>query len=161
MLYNYQDAEKKKPTDTAIFGTNMMFTQNIKISGKNLTHYYKKFDSIEELIKFKESIKKPPKGNIPININRHENRITISGRLSKPKDEGNIAHDPNIGTLTSIAKTSRLLSWKKDIVITKHGIRQAFIDSTKSNKFLKIAAWEGIKLEGLAFEVSNDKKINY
>jgi hypothetical protein len=164
MLYNIENKTMNKPTDTNIFGTNMMMNQNIQIVGKDLTPY-KKFETIDEFIEFKNSMRKPPKGNTPIIITKNENNITISGRLSKPKNEGNIAHDPSIGALTSISKTLRLLNWNKDIMITEHGVSQEYLDKrmkkNKTNKFLTIATWLDIRLDGLDFDVSKNIKNDY
>ncbi|MDD5959043.1 MAG: hypothetical protein PUC09_00150 [Methanobrevibacter wolinii] len=153
MLYNSEnnDDEGRKPSDTNIFGTNLLLTQNIHIIGKNLNNY-KKFENINELIKFKNNMRKPPKNNVPIEITKYNNRIEISGRLSKPANAGNIGHDPNIGSLTSISKTLRVLGWNKDIIITKHGVKQEKVNKMRNNKFLTIASLLNIKLDGITFK---------
>ncbi|WP_040682431.1 hypothetical protein [Methanobrevibacter boviskoreani] len=158
MLYNSENKDHdKKPTDTNIFGTNLLLTQNVKILGKDLSNY-KKFESIKELVNYKNNMKKPPKGNVPIEITVKKDKIEISGRLSKPAKKGNIGHDPNIGSLTSIAKTLRVLGWKDSIVITKHGVKQEKVDKMNNNKFLKIASILDISLEGITFEKSEIPK---
>lgn len=152
MLYNSENNDHNKtPTDTNIFGTNLLLTQNVKIIGKNLKYFYK-FTSIDELITFKNHMRKPPKGNVPIDITKFDDRIEISGRLSKPANAGNIGHDPNIGSLTSIAKSLRVLGWNKRIVITQHGVKQEKVDKMRSNKFLNIASILDIELDGITFE---------
>lgn len=160
MLYNSKES-LKKPSDTNIFGTNLLLTQNVKIIGKNL-EYYKKFKTIDELIHFKNNMRLPPKGNIPILINKlDENNITISGILSKPKSKGNIGHDPNIGAITSIAKTLRDLGWNKKITVTKHYVKQEKINKMKHNKFLSLAGILNINLEGVDITSKINKPLLY
>ena len=152
MLYNNElkEREEKKPSDTSIFGTNMLLTLGVKIVGKNTSKWFTKFNSIEEIIHFKAGMRKPPAGNIPINIIRHTDCIEISGRLSKPTCAGNIGHDPNIGALSLISKTLRHLGWNKKIIITQHGVTQQYIDKTHGkNKFLYICNTLNMKLEGI------------
>jgi hypothetical protein len=154
MLYNLK-VNPKKPTETNIFGTRMLLNLEVEIIGKDLDEsVFKKFDSIEELIKFKDNMRDAPKGNIPILLSKKEDSIEISGRLWKA---GGLSHDPNIGALSLISKTLRELGWKKEIIITKHGLSQKHL--TKRNKFVKIANEIGINLEGLKLpksELSED-----
>lgn len=153
MLYNIAEPDDDKiPSDTNIFGTNMLLTQGVKIVGKSLKHF-KPFVNLNELIEFKNNMRRPPKGNIPMLITRSEGTIKISGRLEKPIGKGNICHDPNIGALTAISKTLRDLGWDGKIIITQHGVKQSYIDKIKNNKFLSIASIVGIELEGINFEV--------
>lgn len=152
MLYNDQLEDKvgKKPSDTSIFGTNMLLTLGVDIVGKRIDKWFSKFNSLDELISFKNSMRKPPAGNVPMEIKKYDDRIEISGRLAKPKDAGNIGHDPNIGALSLIAKTIRHLGWQKDIIITHHGVSQEYINKTKGkNKFLYICNLLGLKLDGI------------
>jgi len=153
MLYNeeLEDRTDKKPSDTSIFGTNMLLTIGVKIIGKDVSKWFNKFNSIEELINFKSKMRKPPEGNIPIDISIiDENNIEISGRLSKPADAGNIGHDPNIGALSIISKTLRHLGWEKNITITRHGVSQTYINRTKGkNKFLYICKILNLHLENI------------
>lgn len=152
MLYNkeLESREDKKPSDTSIFGTNILLTLGVTIIGKDTSKWFKSFESLDELIKFKSSMKKPPAGNIPIEISKFPDRIEISGRLSKPTNAGNIGHDPNIGALSMISKCIRTLGWDKDIVITMHGVTQTYINKTKGkNKFLYICNILGVKLKGI------------
>ena len=157
MLYNEElDArEDKKPSDTSIFGTNILLTLGITIVGKDISRWFKPFKSLDELINFKASMRKPPAGNVPIEIKRFPERIEISGRLSKPAAAGNIGHDPNIGALSMISKCFRALGWDKDIVITLHGVTQAYVNKTKGkNKFLYICNILGLKLDGIVMPKS-------
>lgn len=157
MLYNKElDArENKQPSDTSIFGTNILLTLGVTIVGKDSSKWFKPFESLDELIKFKANMRKPPAGNIPIEILKFPDRIEISGRLSKPADAGNIGHDPNIGALSMISKCIRTLGWNKDIIITMHGVTQAYVNKTKGkNKFLYICNILGLKLEGIVMPKS-------
>lgn len=151
MLYNdeLECREDKKPSDTSIFGTNMLLTLDIPIIGKDTSKWFRKFNSLDDLIDFKSNMRKPPAGNVPIDITKYDDRIEISGRLSKPKDAGNIGHDPNIGALSIISKCIRYLGWDKDIVITMHGVSQSYVDKIKGNKFLHICSILNIKLDGI------------
>lgn len=152
MLYNeeLENDESKKPADTITFGTNMFLSLDVEIVGKETDKWFTKFNSIDELIAFKNSMRKPPAGNVPIEISRFDDRIEISGRLSKPADKGNIGHDPNIGALSMISKTLRYLGWNKDIIITQHGVSQEYINRTKgNNKFLYICKILDLKMKGL------------
>lgn len=145
MLYNIKVKTSKAPTETNIFGTRMLMTLGVEILGKTLDkNVFKNFNSVDELIDFKNRMSAPPTGNVPILIKKLNDRIEISGRLYKA---GGLSHDPNIGALTIIAKTLRKLGWSKDIVITQHGLSQHQIG--KRNKFVKIANRLNIKLDGL------------
>lgn len=157
MLYNdeLEAREEKKPSDTSIFGTNMLLTLNVDIVGKDTSKWFSKFDSIDEMIRFKSAMRKPPAGNVPIDITRFDDRIEVSGRLSKPADAGNIGHDPNIGALSLISKGLRTLGWDKRIIITKHGVTQEYVNKTKGkNKFLYICNILNMELEGITMPTS-------
>lgn len=148
--------QEKQPTDTNIFGTNMLLTVGIEIPGKSLK-WFKKFENIDELINFKDSMSAPPAGNIPITIKKDNDKIFVSGRLSKPQDEGNIAHDPNIGAISLICKTLRTLGWNNEIIITNHGVSREYIEKTKGkNKFLYICKLLNIKLDGINIIYSSE-----
>lgn len=152
MLYNdeLQAREEKKPSDTSIFGTNMLLTLGVEIVGKDISRWFKRFNSINEVISFKSAMRQPPAGNVPINITCFKDKIEISGRLSKPVSAYNIGHDPNIGALSLIAKVLRHLGWEKRIVITKHGVSQEYVDRTRcQNKFLYICNILNIELDGI------------
>jgi len=146
MLYNLKVEQKENPTATYIFGTRMLMTLGVEIMGKRLDkNIFKPFASIEELIKEKGQMRKPPKGNVPVEITKFKDKITISAKLEKA---GRLSHDPNIGMTTIISACLRKLGWQKDIVITKHALpNQQSVGRT--NKFISIANQIGIKLEGL------------
>ena len=145
MLYNIQVEQTESPTETSIFGTRLLLTLGVEILGKTLPkNIFCPFGSIDELIALKASMRKPPAGNIPINITKTDNKISISGRLFK---SDSLAHDPNIGALSIIAKVLRVLGWKDVIEITHHGLSQQHIKAT--NKFIKIASKLKLSLEGL------------
>lgn len=152
MLYNdeLEAREDKKPSNTSIFGTNILLTLGVKIVGKDTSLWFKRFNSIEEIINFKAGMRQPPAGNIPINITRFPDKIEISGRLDKPRNEGKIAHDPNEGALSLIAKGLRTLGWSGRILITRHNITQDYVNKTKGkNKFLYICNILNIELDGI------------
>lgn len=152
MLYNEElDAcEDKKPSDTSVFGTNILLTLGVTIVGKDTSRWFRPFADLDELIRFKAGMRQPPAGNVPITIRGYPDRIEISGRLAKPATAGNIGHDPNIGALSMISKCIRALGWTGDIVITKHGVTQQYVDKTcGKNKFLYICSILGLRLEGI------------
>lgn len=157
MLYNEEHArdDSKRPSDTNIFGTNVLLTLGATIVGKDTSKWFKPFKSVDELIRFKSGMRKPPAGNVPIEITKYDDHIEISGRLSKPADAGNIGHDPNIGGLSMISKCLRVLGWNKDIIITSHGVSQNYIDRTKgNNKFLYICDRLNIHLDEIVMPKS-------
>ena len=154
MLYNLQIDQKEEPTQTNIFGTRLLLTLGVNIRGKKLDKdIFVPFQNIDELIDFKNNMRRPPKGNVPIIINKSDNKIEVSGRLVK---SDSLSHDPNIGALSIIANVLRVLGWKKDIVITQHGLSQKHVQN-KDNKFILIANLLGIKLDGLAIPVVKPK----
>lgn len=153
MLYNeeLEAREEKKPSDTSIFGTNLLLTLGVDIVGKDTSKWFEKFSTISDMIAFKSKMRQPPAGNVPINITQYPDCIEVSGRLSKPAAAGNIGHDPNIGALSLIAKGLRHLGWEKRIVITHHGVSQAYVDKTLGrNKFLYICSLLHMELDGIA-----------
>lgn len=152
MLYNdeLEAREEKRPSDTSIFGTNILLTLGVTIVGKDTSKWFKPFASLDELISFKARMRKPPAGNVPITITKYNDRIEVSGRLDKPNNIGKIAHDPNIGALSMISACIRKLGWTKDIVITMHHVEQAYISSNGSkNKFMYICKILGMRLDGI------------
>ena len=156
MLYNLQVQEKENPTDTNIFGTKCLLTLGVKIVGKEHNKDIEPFKTINELIEFKNNMRKPPKGNTPIEIIKvDENKIQVSGRLYK---SGGLNHDPNIGALSLIAATLRALGWTGEIEITQHGLVQNHI---KYNKFIKLAKRFNITLEGLDLPQKIEEKAYY
>lgn len=145
MLYELQVGQKETPTETYIFGTRMLMTLGVDIVGKKLDErIFKPFDSIDELIFAKKSMRKAPAGNVPILLTKFENRIEVSGRLFK---SGGLSHDPNIGALSIISAVLRKLGWNKQIVITQHGLQQKHVGRT--NKFVQIANVLNLSLDGL------------
>lgn len=161
MLYNDElnTRENKKPSDTNIFGTNMLLTLGVEILGKENLTWFKKFDNLDQLITAKNSMKRPPKNNVPILINKLNDRIEISGRLVKKEKLG---HDPNIGALSIISMCIRKLGWTKDIIITRHGLSQEYITRTKGkNKFLYICKLYNIKLDGIDMPTEYSLPSNY
>ena len=145
MLYELQVEQKETPTETYIFGTRMLMTLGVDIVGKKLDErIFKPFDSIDELIFAKKSMRKAPAGNVPILLTKFENRIEVSGRLFK---SGGLSHDPNIGALSIISAVLRKLGWSKQIVITQHGLQQKHVGRT--NKFVQIANVLNLSLDGL------------
>lgn len=145
MLYNLKIKQKETPTSTYIFGTRLLTTLGVEILGKKLDlELFKPFKDIDELIEYKSKMRSAPKGNVPITINKYDNRIEISGRLYK---SGGLSHDPNIGALSIISAVIRKLGWEKEIVITQHGLSQSQIGRT--NKFIQIANKLSISLKGL------------
>lgn len=167
MLYNDElnTSKTKQPTDTSIFGTNILLTLGIKIIGKDTSKWFKKFQKLEDLIEFKSKMKKAHKGNVPIEITKYDDHIEISGRLAKPgKDNpnynGNIGHDPNIGALSMISACIRKLGWQKEILITLHEVKQEYVDN-KKNKFLYICQLHKLKLDGIKLPVVIEPPKNY
>lgn len=144
MLYNLQGEQKEEATATNIFGTRCFLTLGVEIIGKNLEKEMVPWDNIDELIGYKSSMRRPPAGNVPIDITKFKDEIKISGRLVK---SGRLGHDPNVGALSLIAATIRSLGWKDKITITLHGLEQSML--TGRNKFIRIANRYGIGLENL------------
>ena len=69
MLYALQVEQKKEPTQTYIFGTRLLLTFGVEILGKILNpNVFKPFTSINDIIAFKQNMRKAPKGNVPIII---------------------------------------------------------------------------------------------
>ena len=145
MLYSLQVSQKEKPTPTNIFGTRCLLTLGVEILGKKLDPAIMvPFTSVDEVIQSKNSMKQPPKGNVPINLTKTGNKIQISGRLFKDKG---LSHDPNIGSLSLICATLRALGWKGELEITSHGLSQSHVNA--KNKFIRIANRFNIYLENL------------
>ena len=152
MFYNLKVPQKKIPTQTYIFGTRCLMTLGVEIVGKNLDYeIFKPFQSIEELIEFKEKMRAAPAGNIPIQIKKEDDVIKISGRLIKA---GTLSHDPNIGAISLICATVRKLGWNGKITITNHGLHQNNL--SQNNKFLQIAHKLSIELDGLKLSSTFD-----
>ncbi|MHB1665575.1 MAG: hypothetical protein ACYCT7_10030 [bacterium] len=153
MLYSLKIEQKEIPTQTYIFGTKLLLTIGVEILGKKLDdNIFIPFNSVDEIINFKNRMQKAPAGNVPISISKTDNKITISGRLWK---SGGLAHDPNIGALSLISAAIRKLGWDKDIVVTEHGLSQEHIN--QNNKFIKIANILNIELDGLNIPNSSNR----
>jgi hypothetical protein len=85
-----------------------------------------------------------PKGNIPIEIRQKSDSIEISGRLVK---SDSLSCDPNIGALSIISAVLRRLGWKKNLIVTKRGLKQKYLKG--NNKFILIGNKLNISLKGL------------
>lgn len=145
MLYDLRVEQKQKPTETYIFGTRLLLTLGVEILGKRLdSEIFKPFSSIDEIISFKNNMRRAPTGNIPITITKTDNKIQISGRLFK---NNSLSHDPNIGALSVISAVLRKLGWNNGIEIIQHGLTQTHIGVR--NKFIQIANKLNISLSGL------------
>jgi len=145
MLYSLQIEQKELPTETNIFGTRCLLTLGVEILGKKLDKKVMiPFTQIDEVIEAKNSMRQPPKGNVPVRLIRSNNLIQVSGRLYK---SDSLAHDPNIGTLSLICATLRLLGWTGGLEIILHGLSQKHV-ATK-NKFIKIANRFNISIQNL------------
>ena len=146
MLYNLHVEQKKEPTETYIFGTRLLRTLGVEILGKQLDKTkFKPFKNIDEVVDFKNNMRKAPKGNVSILIKKTATKIQISGRLYKG---GSLAHDPNIGAISLIVAVLRKLGWSKTIEITQHGLSQRHVG--KTNKFIQIANCLHIELQGIS-----------
>jgi hypothetical protein len=154
MLYNLQIDEKKKPTQTNIFGTKCLLTLGVELIGKkHKCSEFTPFKSVDELIHFKNSMKKPPGTNVPITLRKTGNSIEVSGRLYK---SNGLAHDPNIGALSLICATLRKLGWTGKLIITKHGLQQKHVKS--DNKFICISNRIQVDCAGLTRPPTTYKK---
>jgi hypothetical protein len=150
MLYDLQISQKEEPTETNIFGTRMLCTVGVEILGKVMDdQVMKPFNNLEELVQAKKAMRKPPAGNVPIAVEVHPDRITVSGRLYKA---GGIGHDPNIGALTMIAFCIRKWEKAKAIVVINHGLKQDNIG--ESNKFIQIANRLNMSLEDIVLPIA-------
>jgi len=145
MLYDNQIEDNKEPTDTNIFGNKMLTTNNVSILGKELKkEHYSKFKDLDDLIRHKNSMRRPPNGNVPLLIKKEKDLIKVSGRLFK---SGSLAHDPNIGALSLITSSIRKFDNKSKIIITQHGLKQNHL--TSRNKFIAICNLLNVEIEGL------------
>jgi len=148
MLYHLKREQSQQATDTNMFGTRCLLTLGVKTAGKKAEKIPAvPFGSIKELIDAKGAMRKPPKGNVPIDITFDEtsNQIFVSGRLVK---SGSLSHDPNIGALSLIAATLRKLGWAGRITFTQHGLTQKMLRGR--NKFIQICDTLQLDLDGLA-----------
>jgi len=104
------------------------------------------------LVDFKKTMRKPPKGNVPIEIIVESDAIKVSGRLY---NQTGLDYDPNIGALSIIAQCIRKWEKKKPIIITRHGLEQKHVG--RDNKFIQIANKLNIQLAGLTVPKVNTK----
>ena len=151
MYYNLQIEQRASQTDTNIFGTRCLRSLGVKIAGKKVDDVLNTpWSSLQEMIDFKSAMRRPPAGNVPIDISIVKKELHISGRLFK---SGGLAHDPNIGALSLIAATARKLGWAGKIVVTKHGLLQSHVQAR--NKFVRIANALNMSLDGLKMPKSD------
>ncbi len=130
-------------------------TNNLLIGGKTFDEeVMRPFTSLDELVQAKSAMRMPPAGNVPIQIEVHSDKITVSGRLFKA---GGIGHDPNIGALTIIALCIRRWEKEKPIIITKHGLSQEHLG--RGNKFIQIANRLNIGLDGLNVQIATQHEL--
>jgi hypothetical protein len=163
MLYNDEHGERegKTPSDSNVFGMSMLLTLGVEIAGKMTKGRFKPFTNLDELIRLKASMRKAPKGNVPIEITKEGDTIYVSGLLSKPTNKGNIGHDPSIGALSLISACIRKLGWEGKIVITKHGVSQEYANKNRTNKFWHIANALGLTLDGITINKKADLPSQY
>lgn len=144
MLYNLKVQQKEEATASNNFGNRLLLTLGVRLAGKKFDKDLKPFHSIDELIKVRNSVRKPPRGNVAVQIKKYGEKIEVSGRLVKGSS---LSHDPNIGLLTGICSCLRKLGYKKEIVLTEHGLEQAMLKP--NNKFMRIAEYYNLSLENL------------
>ena len=145
MFYNLQIPQRATQTDTNIFGTRCLVTIGVAIAGKKVDKLLNTpFADLNEMIAVKSAMRRPPAGNVPIDISIVGDELHVSGRLFK---QNGLNHDPNIGAISLIAATARKLGWSKDILVTRHGLSQIHVQS--GNKFVRIANALGMKIDGL------------
>lgn len=135
MLYNNQKTQLEKEASSVEFMKKCLKTCGITFLG-DYSKNYSSFEKIEDLINFKNKLRAPPKGNTPVRLTQFQNEIRISGTLSKPKDKGNIGHDPNQGQHIGIINALRKLGWEKAITVTDHKVSQEYVNNNKKNKYL-------------------------
>jgi hypothetical protein len=151
MLYNLQVAQKESPTPTNVFGTKCFRTLGVNLMGKtDSVESLDGWSSVDELIAFRASMRRPPAGNVPILVEKvSSDLITVSGRLVKA---GSLSHDPNIGALSLIGATLRKLGWDRRIQIIQHGLSQKMV--RPANKFVQIANHLRLEVEGIEVPVA-------
>lgn len=145
MLYNLQVKQKEIATATNTFGNRLLLTLNVRLEGKAFDESLDRFSSIEELIEEREKVRKPPKGNVPIQIIKKDNAIQVSGRLVKSKS---LSHDPNIGALSGITAVLRELGYQGSIELVLHGLTQEMLKP--NNKFMRIVDRLSLTFDGLS-----------
>lgn len=151
MFYNFQGDDVSHQTETNIFGTRCLLTLGVQILGKRLDEATNRpFASLEEMIAFREGMRRPPAGNVPVTLSLRDGVLVLTGRLFKA---GGLSHDPNIGALTLMAATARRLGWQDRIVVAQHALDQHHL--RPGNKFVRIANALDIELDGLALPKSD------
>lgn len=74
-----------QPTDTNIFGTNILLTLNVEVFGKDIDNsIYRKFRDVEELIEQKNNMSETANGQ-SIKLRKEREKIYISAKLDKRK----------------------------------------------------------------------------
>ena len=150
MFYNLQVKQRSSQSDTNIFGTRCLRTLGVNIFGKVIDDKLNQpFANLSEMISFKSAMRRAHAGNVPLEMSIVGEELQVSGRLFK--DNG-LKHDPNIGALALIGATARKLGWSGDIVVTRHGLKQAHVQP--SNKFVRIANAINMSLDGLTMPAS-------
>ena len=159
MYFSHAQAENDHNSVQFINKCLCHLESGIEFWGKDSSKF-KKFSSLDELIKLKNEIAKTNTrdNDTPIKITKEKDIIKISGLLANPgkdtknrKYTGTIGHDPNIGQLPLIAKTIRNLGWKEKIVIIKHRILPEKVVEGRGNKFTRLAQYIDFELENCPF----------
>ena len=146
MLYSIRTPVTTIP-NTFVFGLRVMKTMNIEIIG--LDCHPSKFQTLDEMMTAKNSFASGRSDNVPISMRKNNSNLIITGKLEK---SGRLGHDPNIGTITGLAKCAKTLDNSIDqIIISQHGLDQRMVQNS-NNKLIKIASKLGIVLEGLQIQ---------
>ena len=150
MLYNIQIDHESSASPTNVFGTRCLRTLGVEILGKeDDAKSSEPFKDLDEMIEARARIRRPPRGNVPILVERSRDSISISGRLVK---SGGLSHDPNIGAISLIAAVTRKLGWEGRIEVTHHGLSQSMLGPR--NKFVQIGNHLDLELKGLSLPVA-------
>ena len=152
MLYSLQVKEKRKTSDTSKFWTRCFKTIWVEFLGKENNTELKPFESVNELIEYKNWMRRPPASNVPILLTKFDDRIEVSWRLIKSK---RLWHDPNIWALSLIGCTLRRLGWDKSIVFTLHWLEQKMVKP--NNKFIRICNRFGFTLKDIQIPISREE----
>jgi hypothetical protein len=159
MYFSHKQAESDHDSVQFINRCLCHLESGIEFWGKDSSKF-KKFSSLDELIKLKNKIAGTNTRNkdTPIKITKEKDLIKISGLLANPgadtakhKYTGTIKHDPNIGQLPLIAKAIRTLDWKEKIIITDHRILPEKVVEGRGNKFTRLAKYIDFELENCPF----------
>jgi hypothetical protein len=152
MLYSIRLEYNTLPP-TFIFGIKAMKTLGVLIIGLKEAENgnNEAFETLDELIEFKNSIATKRADNTPLSIHKTDQSgvYRISGKLEK---SGAFSHDPNMGAITLLSKLIKKLDPNtKKIIVFNHGLTQNMVEHSE-NKFIKIASVLGIELEGLTLQ---------